>query len=396
MAAHALYRRAIPAAAAITRWQAPDGWSHRRFDWAAPANVRPRGSLLFQTGRGDMFEKYLEAFAHWHVRGWSITAFDWRGQGGSGRCTPAGDCGHIDRFETYLDDLAAFWTQWDAEGPRVLIGHSMGGHLALRAVVEERVDPVACVLVAPMLGLRAPIGPRFGERMARLRRALSLAIDREFIAERVWAGTMLPAYGVIPPHIGNYGERAELDFKAASPLEREDEAKRLMAAAGYGPGMPLRLALRYNRSDNNRRTIAAIAEQWAAIGVETSLIETDSAAHFAHLREGGDFDVARAGWIGDYSDPQNFLFLLQSDNKGLNYANYTNPAYDALMRDAERETDLKKRAELLAKAERILADEHPYVGILYFSNRNLISNKVEGYIQNLRGANASRFVSLKP
>ncbi|MEH3040106.1 MAG: alpha/beta hydrolase [Sphingomonas paucimobilis] len=168
MAAHALYRRAIPAAAAITRWQAPDGWSHRRFDWAAPANVRPRGSLLFQTGRGDMFEKYLETFAHWHVRGWSITAFDWRGQGGSGRCTPAGDCGHIDRFETYLDDLAAFWAQWDADGPRVLIGHSMGGHLALRGVVEGRVDPAACVLVAPMLGLRAPIGPRFGERMARL------------------------------------------------------------------------------------------------------------------------------------------------------------------------------------------------------------------------------------
>jgi len=145
----------------------------------------------------------------------------------------------------------------------------------------------------------------------RLRRALSLAIDREFIAERAWAGTMLPAYGVIPPHIGNFGERAELDFKAASPLEREDEAKRLMAAAGYGPGMPLRLALRYNRSDNNRRTIAAIAEQWAAIGVETSLIETDSAAHFAHLREGGDFDVARYGWIGDYSDPLTFLFPLR-------------------------------------------------------------------------------------
>lgn len=172
MAAHALYRRAIPAAAAITRWQAPDGWSHRRFDWAAAANVRPRGSLLFQTGRGDVFEKYLETFAHWHVRGWSITAFDWRGQGGSGRCTPAGDCGHIDRFETYLDDLAAFWDQWDVGGPRAIIGHSMGGHLALRAVVDRRIDPAACVLVAPMLGLRSPIGPRLGERMSRLLAAM--------------------------------------------------------------------------------------------------------------------------------------------------------------------------------------------------------------------------------
>jgi lysophospholipase len=172
MAAHALYRRAIPSAATITRWQAVDGWAHRRFDWPAPPHVRPRGSLLFQGGRGDVFEKYLEAFAHWHMRGWTIVSFDWRGQGGSGRCTPAGDCGHIDRFETYLDDLAAFWSDWRATGPRVMIGHSMGGHLALRALVERRIDPAACVLVAPMLGLKAPIGPRFGEAAARVLAAL--------------------------------------------------------------------------------------------------------------------------------------------------------------------------------------------------------------------------------
>lgn len=167
MAAHALYRRAIPAAATITRWPAPDGWAHRRFDWPAPGNVRPRGAMLFQTGRGDVFEKYLEAFAHWHVRGWAIAAFDWRGQAGSGRCTPAGDCGHIDRFEDYVDDLAAFWAGWDVPGPRVMVGHSMGGHIALRALVSRRIDPAACVLVAPMLGLRAPGGARVGELAAR-------------------------------------------------------------------------------------------------------------------------------------------------------------------------------------------------------------------------------------
>lgn len=232
----------------------------------------------------------------------------------------------------------------------------------------------------------------------RVRRALSMVIDREFIAEQVWQGTMVPAYAFVPPGIANYVEKpVEVDYKAKSVIEREDEAKKLLAAAGFGPGgKKLTVQIRYNTTDNNRATAVAIADMWKQIGVETTFINTDGRTHFAYLRDKGDFDVARAGWIGDYSDPQNFLFLLQSDNKGLNYANYTNPAYDALMRDAERETDLKKRAELLAKAERILADEHPYVGILYFSNRNLISNKVEGYIQNLRGANASRFVSLKP
>ncbi len=168
MAAHALYRRAIPAAAVITRWCAPDGWAHRRFDWPAPPHVPPRGHMLFEGGRGDVFEKYLEAFAHWHARGWHVASFDWRGQGGSGRCSPAGDCGHIDRFEAYVDDLAAFWATLPGDGPRVAIGHSMGGHVLLRGIVERRIDPAACVLVAPMLGLRAPVGPRFGEGVARM------------------------------------------------------------------------------------------------------------------------------------------------------------------------------------------------------------------------------------
>lgn len=232
----------------------------------------------------------------------------------------------------------------------------------------------------------------------RVRRALSLVIDREFIAEQVWQGTMVAAYSWVPPGIANYvAKPVEVDYKAKSPIEREDEAKKLLAEAGFGPGgKKLSVQIRYNTTDNNRATAVAIADMWKQIGVETTFINTDARTHFAHLRDKGDFDVARAGWIGDYSDPQNFLFLLQTDNKGFNYANYSNPEFDKLMRDAENETNLAKRAEILAKAEAIIARDHPFVGILFFSNRNLISNKVEGYIPNLRGANPSRFVSLKP
>ena len=68
--------------------------------------------------------------------------------------------------------------------------------------------------------------------------------------------------------------------------------------------------------------------QWKDLGVETSFINTDGKTHFAYLRDGGDFDVARYGWIGDYSDPKNFLFLLKSDNKGFNYGKYNNPEFD--------------------------------------------------------------------
>lgn len=230
----------------------------------------------------------------------------------------------------------------------------------------------------------------------RIRRALSLVIDREFIAEDIWGGTMLPAYGVIPPNIGNYGERAEADFKGTSPLDREEEAKKLLAAAGYGPGTPLRVQLRYNTTDNNRRTVIAIAEQWKVLGVETSFINTDGKTHFALLRDGGDFDIARYGWIGDYSDPQNFLFLFLSDNSGFNAGKYNNPKFDALLRQAANELDIARRAAILREADSILTVDVPWIPVLYYSSKNLVSPKLVGFQQNLRGALPSRFMSLKP
>lgn len=166
MASSALYRRAIPAAARFTPWTTADGWSLRRFDW--PAEGTPRGRILFQGGRGDIPEKYLELFAHWHVLGWSITSFDWRGQGGSGRLSPDPRVGHVDDFALYIRDLADFWAAWTAEGagPTVVMGHSMGGHLMLRGLVEGVVRPDAAVLVAPMLGLKSAFGPRLGALIA--------------------------------------------------------------------------------------------------------------------------------------------------------------------------------------------------------------------------------------
>ncbi len=169
MTASALYRRAIPAAARISHWSGLDGWQFRRFDWPAGGEAS-RGRILWLGGRGDIFEKYLELFAHWHDQGWSITSLDWRGQGGSGRTSVDPHVGHIDDFAIYIADLAAFWQRWSAEasGARVVMGHSMGGHLGLRAMTAGVVDPDAAVLIAPMLGVRSPFGARLGERIARM------------------------------------------------------------------------------------------------------------------------------------------------------------------------------------------------------------------------------------
>ncbi len=145
-------RRAIPDGALFSHRAARDGWMLRAFDW--PPTGKARGSILFQTGRGDMIEKWFETLAHWHTQGWHITGFDWRGQGGSGRLLADPTTGHIDDFGTWTADLAGFWADWKARmpGPHVAIGHSMGGHLILRGLMEGGIDPDAVLLSAPMLG----------------------------------------------------------------------------------------------------------------------------------------------------------------------------------------------------------------------------------------------------
>ena len=179
-------RRTLPAGASLGTWRAPDGWRFRTFDW--PAAGAARGSILFQCGRGDFFEKYLESFAHWHAAGWRITSIDWRAQAGSGRGTDQPHVGHIQDYARYIDDLGAYWAEWSqgADGPRVAFGHSMGGHLILRAMAEGVIVPDAAVLVAPMLGLHSPVGPRLGEAFARLMGSLGDS------ARPAWKGNERP------------------------------------------------------------------------------------------------------------------------------------------------------------------------------------------------------------
>jgi lysophospholipase len=173
MASSALFRRALPSGARFSFWRAADGWPLRRFDLPARPGAA-RGSILFEGGRGDIVEKYLELIAHWHEQGWAVTSVDWRGQGGSGRLTDNDRVGHVDSFDRYIADFAGFHADWAAEsaGPHVLIGHSMGGHLALRALVERVARPDSAVLVAPMLGLHSPLGARGGEWLAGALRRL--------------------------------------------------------------------------------------------------------------------------------------------------------------------------------------------------------------------------------
>jgi len=228
----------------------------------------------------------------------------------------------------------------------------------------------------------------------RVRRALSMVIDREFIAEEIWGGTMVAGYSFVPPGIANYGEPAYADYRNMGMIDREEAAAALLAEAGYGPDNPLKVEIRYNTSENHKNTALAIADMWQPLGVEVSLLNSDTATHFAVLRDKGDYDVARAGWIADYNDPQNFLFMVESDNEGFNYANYANPEYDALMDRAAAETDLDKRAELLFEAETIFMHDLPFIPLLYYGSLSLVSDKLEGWQDNIQNVHATRWMAI--
>ncbi len=229
----------------------------------------------------------------------------------------------------------------------------------------------------------------------RVRRALSMAIDREFLADEIWGSTMVAGYSFVPPGIGNYGEPAFADYKDLSMIDREDQAVALLKEAGFGPDNPLKLEIRYNTSENHKNTALAIADMWQPLGVEVTLLNTDTATHYAHLRDKGDFDVARAGWIGDYSDPQNFLFMVESDNDGFNYANYDNPEFDALMDQAAAEVDLDKRSALLLQAEEVFMRDLPFIPLMYYGSLSLVSDKLAGWDDNIQNAHATRWMSIK-
>ena len=228
----------------------------------------------------------------------------------------------------------------------------------------------------------------------RIRRALSLALDREFIVEEIMGAGEVAAYSFVPPGTNNYGEPFVADYADLSMFDREEEAIALMAEAGYGPDNPIDLEIRYNTSENHRRMAVAIADMWAPLGVNISLFNTDIATHYAFLRDGGDFDIARAGWIADYNDPFNFLFLVMCDNDGFNYANFCNEEYEALLRQAEATVDLDARAELMLQAEQIFVEELPYLPIYHYASNNLVATNVEGWIDNSRDAHLSRYLSL--
>lgn len=219
----------------------------------------------------------------------------------------------------------------------------------------------------------------------RVRRALSMAVDRDWIARRLMGTGERGAFGLIPPVLG--GRNPDVFAQEQKPAA----IRRLLASAGYGPAHHLVFDVRFNSGGDHWRIAVALAAMWAPYGVEARLLNSESALHFAALRI-GDFQLARSGWIADVPAAENFLSVHLSDAGAINYAGFHDPAYDALVAHALATADPARRRALIDAAKRRLLRAAPILPVYHYVSRSLVAADVRGWQDNAMNIHPSRLL----
>ncbi len=229
--------------------------------------------------------------------------------------------------------------------------------------------------------------PFAGNRDLRL--ALTMAVDRKILAEKLYQGITAPAYSIMPPLPG-YTVQVPA-WASWSTERRHAEARRLYAAAGYSAAHPLHAELDYPTDPSRRDLFDALAAMWRVnLGADVEpyneefrVLQQDNALHKTRL-----FWNA---WVGDYPDPFTFLQLYQT-GFDQNEGEYSNPAYDALLQQATRQSDVALRYRYFERAEALLNQDAPYVPFLYYPTTHLIKPYLKGVELNLQDRNLSRYM----
>lgn len=214
----------------------------------------------------------------------------------------------------------------------------------------------------------------------RVRKALGMTIEREWLLKDVLRSTNQPAFAFVPPQL-SVEDRWLPAWRHWPREKRMATARRLLSEAGFDATRPLRFSLRFNSSADHRRIASGAAAMWRPLGVEADLFNSEAALHFDALQR-GDFEVARAGWVADIPAPENFLENMLGSAEGRNYSGYANPLYDQAFQRALEIADPKGRANAMAAAETVMLKDWPVMPLYFYSNRALVSRRIEGWHEN--------------
>ena len=234
--------------------------------------------------------------------------------------------------------------------------------------------------------------PPFKDNLA-LRNALSMAIDREVLVEKIIGRGEAPAYSWVPPGLNNY-ESVQLPYGELSQDERNALARSLYKEAGYGDDNPLRFELRYNTQDTHERIALAIQAMWREVlGAEADLVNVEFQVLLDQMREAEVTQVFRSSWFGDYNDPNTFLALMRSDSEA-NPPRYASGDFDALMDKANDQLDPTSRRLYLEEAERQFLTDHAIIPIYFYVGKHLVRPEVRGWQDNTLNYHYSQHLSL--
>nr|WP_024968223.1 oligopeptide ABC transporter substrate-binding protein OppA [Pantoea sp. IMH] len=236
---------------------------------------------------------------------------------------------------------------------------------------ELKVDPYLCTYYYEINNQKPPFND------PRVRAALKLGIDRDIIVNKVLAQGQMPAYSYTPTATDG-AELIKPEWFSWSQEKRNEEAKKLLAEAGYTKDKPLSFQLLYNTSDLHKKLAIAATSIWKKnLGVDIKLNNQEWKT-FLDTRHQGNFDVARAGWCADYNEPTSFLNTMLSDSSN-NTSHYKSAEFDKVMTAAAGASDEKGRSDLYAKAEQILDKDSVIVPLYYYVNTRLVKPYVGGY-----------------
>ncbi len=206
----------------------------------------------------------------------------------------------------------------------------------------------------------------------RVRQALSYAVDRDIIVDKVLQGGQKPAYWWT--HWATEGfEAPDIEMANWTQAERIEKAKALLAEAGYGPDNPLKLSIQYNTSDDHKKLAVAVQQFWKQIGVQVELANYEWKVHTDRLQN-QDFEVARYAWCADYNEPSTFVDYFRTD--GYNNGKFSNADYDKLLNDAKTAED---PAPIYKAAEELLIGQMAIVPVYHYAKPMMVKSDLRGW-----------------